>query len=306
MARGAILPANFRDPTGIDKVERGAIRDFERRIRMIKRFYVAEMYKIPASLVVNAKYFFLLDSYTVDALLNVLSNFVDSVLLTGSTRAPWLFESYVKVAYQRGTNQTFQNLSVQSPAYSSGRGDFAAILRSEPYQRRLGLQRARTYESMKGLSEQVKSNMGRVLTEGVARGQNPRIIAKQLTQQAGIEQVRARKIARTEVPMALRRARWDERDQAAEDFKINTRLLHISALSPSTRVSHARRHGKLFTSEEVRDWYSVDGNAINCKCAQSEILVDKNGKAVVQSTIDRARQNYEIMKKRSEAEWAKE
>lgn len=282
------------------------MRDFERRVRMIRNKYIEVLNSVPAQLVVNAKYLFLLDAYTVEAMLNVVSEFVDALLLQGSSRAPWFFESFVSVAYQRGTAQTFTNLSRQSPAYASGRADLPTLLRSEPYQRRIGLQRARTYENLKGLSGEVKQNMGRVLTEGIARGQNPRTIAKQLTAQAGIEKGRANRLARTEVPMALRRARWDEAEEATEQYALRTKMLHFSALSPSTRVTHARRHGKLFTVEEVRDWYAVDGNAINCKCGQSEVLVDKNGKAIVQSTIDRARQNYEIMKKRSEAEWAKE
>jgi hypothetical protein len=38
------------------------------------------------------------------------------------------------------------------------------------------------------------------------------------------------------------------------------------------------RHAHLYTNEEVRDWYSKDGNSINCKCSQQSVLVDADGK----------------------------
>lgn len=305
MSRAAILPSNWHDPTGIDKVERGAMRDFDRRFAAIRRKYIQALQDVPYSLVTNARYEFQLDQYTLTALLENIAVVVDEIILQGGLRAPWLFEGYVSTAYQRGTAQTFANLTVQSTAYTSSRPDLATVLRSDPYQRRISLVRARVFEEMKGLSATVKADMGRVLTDGIARGKNPREIAKNLTEQAGIEARRAHVIARTEVPMALRRARWDEGQDAQETYALRMKLLHLSALSPSTRPTHAARHAHLYTRDQVRDWYSVDGNAINCKCGQTEVLVDKNGKAVVPSIIARARQTYAVMKERSEAEWAK-
>lgn len=131
---------------------------------------------------------------------------------------------------------------------------------------KLSLVRARQFEEMKGLSGQVKADMPRILSDGMGRGLNPRDIARNLTEQTGIEARCGHKIARTEVPMALRRARWDEQDQAQDDYGTQAKLMHISALSTTTRQSHARRHARLFTSEETREWCLKDANAINCKC----------------------------------------
>jgi len=87
-------------------------------------------------------------------------------------------------------------------------------------------------------------------------------ILDRITEQTGIEISRAKRIARTEIPTALRRARWDETDEAEAQYGIMTRQMHLSAFSPTTRRRHALRHAHLYTTEEVRDWYSVDGNAI--------------------------------------------
>jgi len=163
---------------------------------------------------------------------------------------------------------------------------------SEPYQRRMTLVYTRVFEEMKGLSAEVKRNMARVLTEGIGRGLHPSVVAKNLTAQAGVEKRRANRIARTELTTALRRARWDEADEATRDLGLNILLLHYSALSPTTRQSHAIRHAHLYTTEEVRQWYAIGANAINCKCSQVEVLVDAKGNPLNSKIIEMAQGEY--------------
>lgn len=304
MARSPILPSNQADPTGVDRLERGAMKDFDRRMRRIRNGYVEALARIPAEPVVNKRYTFRLDQALLSSSFADTDRLVDEILLEGGERNLWLFESYVGVSYQRGTAQEFANLGQQSPAYKAGRDSLQALLRSEPYQARLSLLRAREFEEMKGLSGQVKADMSRILSDGMGRGLNPRDIARNLTEQTGIEARRGHRIARTEVPMALRRARWDEQDQAQEDYGTQAKLMHMSALSPTTRLTHARRHAKLFTSEETRDWYARDANAINCKCSQVSVLVDEKGEPLVPAIVDRARKNYQVMKDKGNGPWA--
>jgi SPP1 gp7 family putative phage head morphogenesis protein len=129
--------------------------------------------------------------------------------------------------------------------------------------------------------------MSQQLTAGLVQGIGPREIAKNLTAQAGIEKRRANMIARTEINQALRTARLDETQDASTRLNIRVKVLHISALSPTTRVTHAARSGHLYTVQEERDWYAVDGNAINCRCTSSEAIVDADGKPVSKGLIDR-------------------
>lgn len=306
MAKSPILPSNPKDPTGVDRLERGAIREFAKRMRKIRDAYVSALKIIPAEPVVNERYTFRLDQALLAALYAEMSITVDTILLEGGERENWFLRAYAEVAYVRGTAQAHVNLAHQSDAYKAGRMSLDSLLRSPPYQARVALLKARVFEEMKGLSGNVKANMGRVLADGIGRGKNPRAIAKTLTEQTGIEAGRANRIARTEITMALKRARWDERDQAAEDYGLNTKLMHISALSPTTRPTHAARHARLYTSDEMRDWYAEDANSINCKCGSTEVLVDDDGNPVVPAIIERAKKNYQIMKDKSSAEWAEE
>jgi len=69
---------------------------------------------------------------------------------------------------------------------------------------------------------------------------------------------------------------------------ISHRFMHISALSPSTRISHAERHGRLFTADEIRQWMVEGDNAISCQCTFTLVLVDENGSPRMTSLLVRA------------------
>lgn len=295
-AKSPILPSNLKDPTGADRLERGAMSEFARRMKRIGKAYNDILDRIPVSPSVNQRYTFDLDSTQLSMLLSNASLLVDEILGADSETGFWFWTEYVNPAYQRGTAQEFANLSQQSAVYAAGQESVSTVLLSEPYRRRLILVRARTFEEMKNLSATVKADMARILTDGLGRGQNPLEIAKRITEQTGIESRRANRIARTEITTALRRGRWDESDEATEQYGIITRQLHLSALSATTRQTHALRHGKLYTTEEVREWYSINGNAINCKCTQVSVLVDEAGNPLYPNVIDMARKRLEKAK----------
>lgn len=297
-----ILPRNYQDPTGADALERRAMKDFARRMNKIGKAYKSALDKIPSSLAVNARYEYQLNPTILSIILNDASYLVDQVLLEGGDYDLWFYE-YVDLAAEKGTGQAYANLSQQSPVYAAGRESLSAILISEPYQRRMALVNARMFEEMKGLSAEVKRDMARVLTEGIGRGLNPREVSRNLTMQIGIEKRRANRIARTEITTALRRAKWEEDQEASEFYGLKTKLLHISALSPTTRHTHAARHAHLYTNEEVRDWYAKDANSINCKCTQQSVLVDEEGKPIYPDTITKLKQEYKTMQARGYA-WA--
>jgi intein/homing endonuclease len=71
--------------------------------------------------------------------------------------------------------------------------------------------------------------------------------------------------------MAHRRAKWEESDSARDDLGVFTRELHLSALLPTTRRTHAARHGTLHTTTDQEEWYQKDGNAINCYLPDTKV-----------------------------------
>lgn len=302
-AKPPILPSRPADPTGVDALERKAMKAFARRFRLVGKAYIEALNRIPAQPVANKSYTYQLDPLILHSIMNQTSSSVDAILLQGGESNLWFFESYVDVAYRRGTAQSYSNLARQSSAYRGAHGTLRSLLTQEPYRRRIALLAAREFEEMKGLSNQVKADMIRVLTDGLGRGLNPRDIAQRLTKQTRLSLGRANRIARTEITTALRRARMDETQDANERYGLVTKEMHYSALSPTTRISHAERHGNLYTIDQQREWWSQDANSINCKCTSISILVDPEGKPLFPDIVKRARDTEILVKKEKRGPW---
>lgn len=288
MARAPILPTNHDDPNGTAAKVRQANDEFKRRIRKCRDAYLAVLDSIQfTSYTVNVKrYEFLTLPDVLARALDTAADLVDQFLGADDVRSWWVLE-YVIPAYEKGAAAAWRNLGVQSTEYRLMRPSLQSLLTSEPYQRRIGLIRAREFELMKGLSSDVKRGLSEQLTAGLVQGIGPKEIARNIALQTGIEERRATRIARTEINQALRTARMDETTDAAVRLGVKVRSLHISALSPTTRQSHAERHGRLFEVQEERDWFAGSGVSVNCKCSVSEVLVDDDGKPLSPGLIGR-------------------
>lgn len=296
--KAAILPPRPHDPTGLDRVERGAINEFARRFTHIGKEYAKLIDRIPSQPVVNRRYIFDVDQDLIASLLAQGDLFIDSILLEGGEYGLWFYADYVEKAYVTGLMSEWRNLAHQSEVYAAAAPSPQALLHQAAVRHRMGLVQARQFELMKGVTGRIKADLARVLTEGIANGKNPKDIAKRIHEETGLGAKRSETIARTEIPTALRRARWDEHEAAKENYGLRTMLMHFSALSPTTRMHHAARHGKLYTTEEVQDWYSVDANSIRCKCTQVSVMVDEKG----QPLNDRVAKRAGELRKRFEEE----
>ena len=260
----AIMPSNTEDPTMTGKLRSGAIKRFKACLKKVADPYIAILDRMQYSLAVNKKYTFQIYIDELHDLLEDASDMIDEIFELTDPENFWFWQEYVKVAYQRGTSQEYANLANQSVTYSRAYPEVSAVLTSQTYRTRLALVRTRVFEEMRGLTAQIKKDMARRLTEGMARGLNPLEIARTLQQETQLPLYRCKRIARTEICTALRTARMDEAEAASEELNLRTMQMHISALSPTTRLSHAQRHGKTYTIEEQREWWSRSPNSINC------------------------------------------
>lgn len=285
-----ILPSNVADPTGVDRRERGAIADFDRRLKRIRTLYVSALAGFQVQKVrVNADmYRYQLTPTLLQSTLEGISAQVDRILVEGGEQNLWFMDAYVQPAYQQGTAQQFANLSVQSTVYTASRPTLTSILTSDAYTTRLAFLKGREFENMKNFSTEVSARMSNVLQDGLATGKNPLQIARELSDATGISYRRAENIARTEVPGALRSARMAEADQVNTDLGIKTKEMHLSALSSVTRPWHRARHATLHTTQEQREWWSQDGNRYRCKCSTVTVLVTDKGEPLTPGIIAKA------------------
>lgn len=79
----------------------------------------------------------------------------------------------------------------------------------------------------------------------------------------------------------------------AERLGISHRFMHMSALAPISRRDHAERHGQLFTGEEMLEWWALNDNSVDCRCAAVMVVLNKAGSPYDSNVIARARARLE-------------
>ena len=208
-------------------------------------------------------------------LLQVVQTILDDELLDGGSQNIWAMD-YVVAEYERGTLGAFTNLSVQSPVYAS-QTTLQQLLSSAAYQNQIASAYVSTYSDWKGISDTARADLANVIADSIGRGINPRETASIVSKRLDVSMSKAKTIAQTEQVGALRQAQWNETDWAADRLGLNTGLMWLSALKPMTRPWHASRHGNVYTTEEVRDFYAESGNRYNCYCSQIPVLLNDDG-----------------------------
>ncbi len=283
-ANNPIVPRSVTNPVGgADRVRRtaGAVID---RLNVIEGWLIGRFEQIPTDrLLVNSLY---VNEYRYEYQISVpqLEMLINELLIELGLLPNDYVVREVVGAYEQGTGLAVENLANISDDYTR---TITQVLVSDPWQRRAALVGSRVFEEMKGFEGDTGRDLGRVLRQAVQDGLNPRDVVDTIKERFGVAESRAKRIAITEISGALRRGRWDEAQDAESRLGIRVRMLWVSALKPTTRLWHAKRHAELYTIQQVREFYAVDGNAINCYCTQIETLVDKDGKPVVTRAIDR-------------------
>lgn len=225
---------------------------------------------------VNARtYVYEMTAAQLADLLQIVQTILDDALLDGGSQNLWALD-YVAAEYERGTLEAFNNLSQQSPVYTS-QTTLQQLLSSPAYQNQIASAYISTYSDWKGISDAARADLANVIADAIGRGINPRETASIVSKRLDVSMSRAKTIAQTEQVGALRQAQWNETDWAADRLGLKTGLLWLSALKPTTRWWHAAEHGKVKTTEWVREFYSRDGNKYHCYCGQIPVLLNDDG-----------------------------
>lgn len=225
----------------------------------------------------------------------LLAYFYEALELNG--RGGWFLNQYLGSAWQDGTVRAFTRLKTLAESAAPSRAEamnLDSVLSSPEYAQRFDIISARAFENMKGFAGQAASELGGILGRGVAQGQSPRTIARDIRRQfEQLEGYRALRIARTEVNNAFTEARYEQTKDVRDRLGLEVRQMHVSALVPNTRASHAARHGNLYTLEQQRDWWNEGSNKINCLCSTVEVVF-VDGEPTQKKLIERQKKRGEL------------
>ena len=278
-----IIPGSAKDRTGASRIIRRALAEIDRRFKGLQADVLALFDAIP-TYALNEEFAQVLYGLTptdMAALSAELQAAVERWIAGGRDPAYALWWSpYATEALQLGTAQAVANLSNLSPAYAATRS-IEAIVYSPPYVNRLAMAQIKNQDHWVGLAAQQKSELAQIIGQAVVDGKNPVAVRTEISNRLAVSKSKAAQYAQTEITDTLRQARWAEADYASESLNIKIGILWTSALKLTTRQSHASRSGKVFSTEEVKAFYSRDGNRFRCYCGNTEALLDADGKPIL-------------------------
>lgn len=301
---------NILDPTQQKGREKRAYADFRRRLRAINaeiQERVVDQLQ-PREIAINGLRAYLLNAervyiYELDYLQlrridETIAEIIQRIMMQRGEQWDVWMQQYTAEAYQQGAAYAQSSLAVQSAVYASAYSDIESVLFTPEYQRRIAVVTSRTFNSMEKFSGDLITTTRQILGDTIAQGKSPRYAAEllkgYLLDNKGDKEGAARRaasraatIARTELGVAYRSAVMDESQRASESLGLVTKLLWVSALMATTRRSHADRHGSLYTRAEVAEFYSKNGNSINCRCSQVPTVVDENGDAFAKKIFEK-------------------
>lgn len=290
--RNPIIPGNPKERTGSAGILRRALAAIRRRFEGLEREVLALFDGIPIlganDLTPQPRTAYMLTPEQLAALSAELQRALDRWIASG--RDPghmFWWSAFDAEAAQLGAAQSVANLSGLSPAYAAQR-TLQQVLFSEPYRNRLAAAQVRSMDHWTGLGSTLRAELSSVIGRAVVDGKNPRAVRSEIRERLGVSKARAELYAQTDVTGTLREARWAEADFAREEMGIETALLWTSALLPTTRATHAARSGKIYTTDQVREFYGRDGNRYRCHCSQTETLIDDDGSPILSASAKRA------------------
>lgn len=211
----------------------------------------------------------------------------------------WWLNGNITTAYTDGTGDALQsakNIAVaeivgQQISSTIRSTQLEQIVFSQGFSSRVGLLQARVFEEMKGLTDSTKTDLANTLARGMASGKGVKALSKEVMARTDVSLRRAKRIVRTEVLNSYRTATSAETDVINDDVYGDSEWgmiqLWFSALAATSRPNHVIKHGEVYTTAEVRAFYAINGNTINCLCSQSPVLANKKTGEILQTALQK-------------------
>jgi len=206
----------------------------------------------------------------------------------------WYWQDNIEPPYRQGTLEEVRDFNqLVAGAVIAGavvRGlppqtvPFERIVFSEFYRTELNKAYVSNFTSIKTLSNNTASQVIQRINAGISSGLTPTAIGNDIAERFDVSKASAKRIAETEVNKAYNDAKLNATGIMAEETGLRAAVIHISALTPTTRRHHAARHGNAYTVVDQTQWWDSGANRINCKCTTRSILLDRRGN-VVQSEL---------------------
>lgn len=229
-------PLKF-DPSRTLGLRRSYAAEFVRRLEKLRgdivRLLVLEDAFGLDQPVFNVRWKFATSEQQIRAFQTWLEGQIKKQLLTTDEVDRVWTQRYINAAYKQGI------VRGDTQTAKLRRKQFGSFLRdTAKQQRKVKLLVRRSLNEVEGLTNRLKLNAARIVADGLANGKTKRQIAKELSDQLGIEKKRARTIARTEVVRAQAEGQLDAFEEGG--------VTHVGALVEwVTRAGRGASEGEM-------------------------------------------------------------
>lgn len=160
------------------------------------------------SITTNARRHRFLSSDAKLAEFNRFINEVSNRRILEKDQTPWTGK-YVREAHRKGLTRSYASINIrkipqaQSPIFRGAKAQFIKdVLQRPEILARVRLLSSRSFEDVKGVTNDMAAKLSRIMAEGIARGDSNDKIGKAIAKEIKISKNRAMRIARTEITRA--------------------------------------------------------------------------------------------------------
>ena len=285
--KSPILPRNKKDPTQSSRVISRIFKDIDSRYKAVSAtiFEKLSTYQVRQNNADSGQYVYSMTPAELASLFEFINSTLQDNVLEGGVDNLWMFD-HLDDEFLRGTQFAFTNLSTQYQPYADTT-NIRTITLSPGYQNQVAAARVSAWSEWKGVSDKGRANISSAIAEAVVNGTNVRDTAKVIQKKINASRSEAMNVAQTEQLGAYRQAARNEVRWSQERLGMNTAMMHLSALLPTSRPGHVARHGHIYTPDEIEEWYSQDGNRFRCHCTQVPVVLDDDGQLMNRGMVER-------------------
>ena len=222
----------------------------------------------------------------------------DIITTTAAQAENAYWTKYVQQGYEKGVGRAFDDANVARRAQAGGsqqlgfiegtREQFLQSAFAQPVAiDKVKILAGRVFTELNNVTTSMATTMSRTLVDGLARGDNPRKIARDLNKAVGIGRTRSRAIAQTEIIRAHAEGQLDAMEQMGME-KVGVRVEWSAAGDDRTCPRCLDLDGVVLKLKEAR---GIIPRHVNCRCTFIPANVGEStedqirGKANIQKAI---------------------
>lgn len=256
------------------------------------RTLISEQVKSVLANVGEGEWRFLTDDRKVEEFQKWLQQVVDAKVLAKESGQPFT-KKHVEKVYKKGLLRAYTDSrgrpSLKTPQFFEGsRDQFLRTIFNKPETlTKIRLLAARSFESIKGVTQTMSSKMNQILSNGVLQGKSPQKIASEMSKSIrGLSKVQAQKIANTEIVHAQSEAQLDGFEELGED-SVGVYAEWATAGDGDVCPQCKSLEGTVYTISAARGLIPLHPN---CRCAWIPATqVDRNARRMSQRKLARAK-----------------